>query len=77
MNTERKHKLCNVIEKIRKNVDELQDILVEEQEYNNNIPDNLRESERAETSSEAIDTLDDAVMSIESACDELDEIVER
>lgn len=77
MNTERKHKLCNVIEKIRKNVDELQDILVEEQEYNNNIPDNLRESERAETSFEAINALTDAIRTVEEATNNLDEIVER
>lgn len=77
MNIKRKSKLEKVIEKMRENVDELQEILDEEQEYNGNIPDNLRESERAEASSEAIDTLTDAVMSIELVCDDLDEIVEK
>lgn len=77
MNTERKYKLYNVIEKIRKNVDELQEILVEEKKYNKNIPDNLRESERAETSSEAINTLTDAIRTIEEATNNLDEIVEQ
>lgn len=77
MNIKRKNRLEKGIEKIRENIDKLQEILDEEQEYNDNIPDNLRVSERAEESSEAIDTLTDAVMSIESVCNELDEIVDQ
>lgn len=45
---------------------ELQSILEEEQEYFDNIPENLQESERAQQSEKAISNLEEAISLLES-----------
>lgn len=46
----------------------------EEQEFNNNLPDNLRESARANASDDALEALDEAVDMLEQLESSLDEV---
>lgn len=75
MNRCRKERIKKICEELRHCLIELNDIRDEEAEYHDNIPDNLQGSERAETSEEAIESLDNAFESISEACDYLNAII--
>lgn len=70
------HTLENIIDYnlIESAKDELEDILWEEEDAYDNMPENLQYSMRGEASSEAIDSLQDAVDALEEAVDIIDEI---
>lgn len=53
----------------------LESILDEEQEYYDNIPENLQTSQRAEDSEDAISNLEDAISNLEEAIGNLEEVV--
>lgn len=55
----------------------LTDIITEEQDAYDNMPESLQESERGEAMSEAIDHLEAAFDAIETACDAIDEAVDE
>lgn len=61
----------NIIESAR---DEIEDILWEEEDAYDNMPENLQYSMRGEESSEAIDNLQEAVDKLEEAIEVLEEI---
>lgn len=61
----------NLIESIK---DEIEDILWEEQDAYDNMPENLQYSMRGEESSDAIDYLQEAVDKLDEAVDILNEI---
>lgn len=48
----------------------------EEEDYYDNIPENLQDSERANKSEEAIESLDEAIESLENTIDELENAME-
>lgn len=54
--------------------DEIEDILWEEDDAYNNMPENLQYSMRGEESSDAIDNLQEAVDTLEEAIDALNEL---
>lgn len=67
MNNARRKEIEKLVERINEVAGTLSDIMCdletvksEEQEYNDNIPDNLRESDRCSTSDSAIENLEDA-----------------
>ena len=61
----------DIIESAR---DEIEDILWEEEDAYDNMPENLQYSMRGEESSEAIDNLQEAVDNLEEALNSLNEI---
>jgi flagellar biosynthesis chaperone FliJ len=74
MNKLRRKQLDEIIEKIQAASEELESIMNDEEEYRDNMPENLQGSEKYETADaacesmqEAIDQLEEAVSSIESA----------
>ena len=67
MNKKRRERLDNVCSQIEVLAQQLIDILEEEQNYYDNIPENLQESIMAEESEEFIDL-------IETVIDDLDEL---
>ena len=69
MNKQRKTKIRDIALRLRQANDDLQKILDDEQDYYDNIPENLQSSLRADTSEEVIDELTDAI-------DNLNEIIE-
>lgn len=74
MNNIRRKRISNLIVKINMVKEELEDILNEEQDYYDNIPENLLGSERAELSEEAIGLLEEANESFDSIIDNLEDI---
>ena len=74
MNKERRKNISNVASKIEKMNDELQSLLDEEQDYFDNIPENLQGSERAADAEMYIDILTEAVDLISEAIEKLTEV---
>lgn len=75
MNKKRRTQIKEVYAALRDTKDNLEDILAEEQFALDNLPENLQESERAESAENAIDKMDNAVDAIAEAMDCLKEIV--
>ena len=75
MNRNRKERIKKVYDELRRCLGELNEIHDEEEEYHDNIPENLQGSAKAEASEEAIGSLDNATESISEACDYLEEII--
>ena len=69
MNKQRKTKIKDIALRLRYINNDLQKILDDEQDYYDNIPENLQSSLRADTSEEAIDELTDTI-------DNLNEIID-
>lgn len=74
MNKARRKALDEVISKIEEAKELLENLQAEEEEYRDNTPENLQGSERYEAAdaavdnmSSAVDALDEAISSIESA----------
>lgn len=74
MNKIRRKELDVVLAKLHEAKDELESIINDEEEYRDNMPENLQGSERYELANNAcsemqnaLDSLDEAVSSIESA----------
>ncbi len=83
MNKARRKRIASVIETlenitdydlIETTKDEIEDILWEEDDAYNNMPENLQYSIRGEESSDAIDNLQEAVDALEEAIDTLNEL---
>ena len=68
MNNARRKKIRTIAEQLGEIMTELEMLKDEEEEYLNNIPENLQSSERYELAENAIDNID-------SACDKLDEAI--
>ena len=75
MNRNRKERIKKIYDELRRYLSELNELHDEEEEYHDNIPENLQGSARAETSEEAIESLDNAAECISGACDYLEEII--
>lgn len=71
MNKTRRKKINDVIVLLTKIKDYVDDILDEEQDYYDNIPENLQGSEKAEASEDAIDVLNETYGLLEEAIDYL------
>ena len=73
MNKERRktlQELYDIIVEAKDNLDAVRD---EEEEYKDNIPENLQGSERYERAEAAVDALESAVSSLEEALDYIEE----
>jgi hypothetical protein len=74
MNKERRTKIGNIIKKLDAVLSDLKEVLFEEEMVFDNMPENLQCSMRGEESEEAIDLMNEAVESLQNACDNLDSI---
>lgn len=66
MNKQRRKTLQELYDIIVEAKDNLEMVMGEEEEYRDNMPENLQGSERYEKASEACDNLDEAVSGLES-----------
>ncbi len=60
MNKQRRKWIDELIDKVSALKDEIDEVLQEEQDYYDNMPENLQSSERGETAEEAIYSLEEA-----------------
>ena len=74
MNKNRRKMIENIITMLDKAKVSLEDVLSEEEDYFNNMPENLQGSIRGTESEEAIDMLSEAVDNLNNCIDNLMEI---
>lgn len=74
MNKARIKQLINWKKKAEELKEELESILYDEQDYFDNMPENLQGSMKGIDSEEAINQLEDAISSLEEAIDSVDNI---
>ncbi len=77
MNKERRKNIQAVVEQLDGLKTTLEELQGEEEEYRDNIPENLRGSERYEKADEACDALSDAVSALEDVISTLGELAEE
>ena len=74
MNKQRRQRIRDVRKEIENCKENLQTILDEEQDYFDNIPENLQGSMRGSDSEDAIDTMESCIEDLENIIKELTEI---
>ena len=75
MNRDRRKRINELYQTLSEAADTLQTILDEEEEYRDNIPDNLHGSERYERAEESCNNLDNALYSLNEVFDYLLEAI--
>lgn len=75
MNNNRRKEIKNVIDWLKDIQAQIENIRDDEQDYIDNMPENLQESERHESAEAAVENLDSAIESIEELIDNLSESV--
>lgn len=73
MNNTRRARINDLIRDLERKKSEVESILSEEQDYYDNMPENLQMSSRAEAAEEAISNLEDAISSMDDAICSLEE----
>lgn len=76
MNNIRRKSLNEIKDKIDDLRIDLEQLLEEEQDYLDNIPENMQSGERYEKAEDAVSALEEAVSSLEEAVDSIDTAVE-
>lgn len=74
MNKQRRSQITKIIERLEAINEDIDNILCEEQESYDNLPESLQESSRGEAMTEAIEALESSYSSVEEAIDYLNEI---
>lgn len=76
MNNPRRKQLNNIVESLNELKEDLEALLSEEEEYRDNIPENLQGSERYEKADNACDSIQYAIDNIEEAVSNIEEATE-
>ena len=76
MNKQRRKALQIVFDKLREIEEELETLLEQEEEYRDNMPENLQTSEKYEKTEETIYSLEAAIELINNAADEIEAVIE-
>lgn len=74
MNANRRKEIAKILAEAEKLKSKLESVLEEEQEYYDNVPENLQGSDRYQQSEECIGYMEDAVSSFEDIIDGLSNI---
>jgi len=75
MNNARRKAITDIAQGIEDSLCELEELQEEEQEYFDNIPENLQGAEAADNSQRAIDALEENIQTMRDTCDTLKEEV--
>ena len=73
MNNTRRKNIAIAIEELEGIKEKIETLLEEEQEYFDNMPENLQQSEKAEKAENAISSLENAMDSIDESVSSLEE----
>ena len=76
MNNYRRKDIANIIQQLEELKEQVTNVISEEQEYLDNIPENLQMSEKAENSQNAISELENAECYIDEAISSLQTAME-
>ena len=76
MNKQRRATLNQISELISNVYEDLESCKDQEEEYRDNMPENLQGSERYEKADNAVNMLEEALESLQQAMDNIEEVVE-
>ena len=76
MNKERRKSLREIQSKLERLGEDLEALKEEEEEYGDNMPENLQESERYQRADEVCDLLQEALENLDNAYQQIEEAVE-
>lgn len=76
MNKQRRKEIQTISNDLLPLMTSIEDLLAEEQDYFDNMPENLQSSEKAEISENAISYLEEALDNIRECIDNLESILE-
>ena len=76
MNKERRKNLQTIIDRLEELKSDFESLVSEEEDYLDNIPENLQSSERYERAEEALSYLNDAYDSIDEVIDNITSAIE-
>lgn len=76
MNKERRKSLREIQSKLDRLGQDLETLKEEEEEYRDNMPENLQESERYQRADEVCDLLQEALENLDNAYQQIEEAVE-
>lgn len=76
MNKERRKSLREIQSKLERLGEDLEALKEEEEEYRDNMPENLQESERYQRADEVCDLLQEALENLDNAYQQIEEAVE-
>ncbi len=76
MNKQRRKEIQTISNDLIPLMTSIEDLLAEEQDYFDNIPENLQSSEKAEIAENAISNLEEALDNIRECVDNLESILE-
>lgn len=76
MNKERRKSLREIQSKLERLGEDLEALKEEEEEYRDNMPENLQESERYRRADEVSDLLQEALENLDNAYQQIEEAVE-
>ena len=76
MNKERRKSLREIQSKLDRLGQDLETLKEEEEEYRDNVPENLQESDRYQRADEVCDLLQEALESMDNAYQQIEEAVE-
>lgn len=76
MNKQRRKEIQTISNDLLSLMTSIEDLLAEEQDYFDNMPENLQSSEKAEISENAISNLEEALDNIRECVDNLESILE-
>lgn len=76
MNATRRKDINNIIDKLDELKSQIEDLMQEEQDALDNLPESLQYSERGERMQEAVDALENASESVQEVIDNLNEATE-
>ena len=76
MNNQRRKEIKKIIDRLDIIKNEVEQICNDEEDYHDNIPENLQDSDRAMSSEEVIDNLNEVLENIENAIDNLESAME-
>ena len=76
MNKPRRKNLQSIIDQLEDLKSSLEDLMSEEEEYRDNMPENMHGGERYEAAEMACDNLSDAVSNLEDAISSIESAIE-
>lgn len=76
MNKQRRKSLTALIDQFESLKCELETLMEEEEEYRDNMPENLQGSERYDMADEAVSNLEDAISSLEDVTSSIEAAIE-
>lgn len=77
MNKIRRKELSQLIEQLQNIADEIETLKLEEEDYRDNMPENLQSSEKYETAENACTSMEEAIVDLNNVIENIESAIEQ